>query len=658
MTKAKGAWKRALCALLAAVLLGALQRNAPEQRGSLAAFAPLEKKTVPVCTDVAEDAWYAEAAALMIQLELMAPEEGGNFAPDRPVMLEEAAALAAGIFCRYYGITRTGNGMEQAASLGLLPEELAISSGKERITRGEAAEILYRCLPEKELTPINEIAVTPDLQSGAWAGSVLTLYRAGIFRGRDSGGNFAPDRAISRAELAEAAARLVQPDRRVRFRLTGMNAFLLPEEQTAAVPDVTEADWYYEGVRTVLALGLMAAKEDGSFAPRTAASLEETAAMACAVYAGYWGLNVPEAETVWDRALEWRLLPLRLQHQLRTRPVTRGEAAEILYRCLPEAELTPVNHVTALPDCGPEENCCTPVLALYNAGVLRGSGRYGAFYPGAELQRGELAALTTRLVCPALRVLFELEEQAVRQLTYGESAEGRALTAWQLGSGENTLLLTFAIHGYEDAFDRDGKVLTELASSLLRVLRQNYELLDLGSWTVYILPCLNPDGLEAGWTCDGPGRCTLWHDGAEGLVSGGVDLNRCFPANYRRLYGSRNYNGTEPLQAPEARALAEFTQSVMGTGKNYCIDAHGWYQQIIVSHGRGSILYRVFHDAFPKNSYAGLSGAVGYFSTWAASVGYEACLFEFPVDVTCEEDFYRAGYDQAYISAILNLLTA
>lgn len=251
------------------------------------------------------------------------------------------------------------------------------------------------------------------------------------------------------------------------------------------------------------------------------------------------------------------------------------------------------------------------------------------------------------------------EPSSRETICYGRSGAGRKLLAYRFGTGENVLIVTFAIHGWEDNFEQDGQLLVDTGNLLIETLTDQYaSLIVPGDWTVYVLPCLNPDGLYDGWTCDGPGRCTTHSLNEDGLSEegSGMDLNRCFLYRFSSDYSPRNYCGSEPLRAREALALAQFTQSVMGDGLNILIDTHGWYQQIIPSGDRSGTLFQTFSDYFPGNSYASLRSADGYYSAWAAyTLGYDACLFEFP-HVSSAQDFQEKGYGQDYVDAICAIL--
>lgn len=256
-----------------------------------------------------------------------------------------------------------------------------------------------------------------------------------------------------------------------------------------------------------------------------------------------------------------------------------------------------------------------------------------------------------------------LEEKNIETIIYGRSGAGRELLAYRFGRGENVLLLSFAIHAWEDNFDRDGQMLVDTAEALMAVLDARYdELVVAGNWTVYVLPCLNPDGLYDGWTCYGPGRCTTYYLNGDGRNTEGdgigIDMNRCFPYAFRSQYNARNYCGSQPLQSREALALARFTEAVLGEGNNVLIDTHGWYRQTLVSGGWDGALYQTFRQYFPGNQYVSLRGASGYYSAWAAyELGYDACLFEFPY-VSSARDFREKEYAQDYVDAICTLLTA
>ena len=103
-----------------------------------------------------------------------------------------------------------------------------------------------------------------------------------------------------------------------------------------------------------------------------------------------------------------------------------------------------------------------------------------------------------RRILLALVLFFTLaipvSAQTGEKLVYGYSGEGRELVAYRYGEGKHVLVMCFAIHGYEDNWDQDGRALVYSAGKLQSWLEKS-SLPALHNWTVYVLPCLNPDGL-------------------------------------------------------------------------------------------------------------------------------------------------------------------
>ena len=420
------------------------------------------------------------------------------------------------------------------------------------------------------------------------------------------------------------------------------------------------ADWtklYLPGID--LSVFANALTPEAEAPAETAPTLYDALIAAVRVYEAYFRVEYPsseEAEPDWiGKALRYGILDAAPENP--EAPISRGEACVLLCRALRGRELEPINEINVLPDLNAGSPFASSVLTLANAGVLVGEGVRGFVRPGEALTADELAGLLTRLERRESRVRWCA--QVVETIQYGTSGSGRyPLTACRIGSGRNVMILTFAIHGWEDNWNRDGAELVYLADQVSAYLQEHYELVTGGNWTVYVLRCLNPDGLYLGTTCNGPGRCTTTYYNSSGqLVSGkGIDMNRCFPYAFKAMTEPRNFNGTAPLQCAEARAIASFVQSHKGSGRNILVDTHGWYGQIITSSGQGA-LYNAFLAQFPRSRYASLSGARGYLSAWAAYVqGYDACLLELPRGITSHSAFLSSGCVGKYEAAISNLL--
>lgn len=250
--------------------------------------------------------------------------------------------------------------------------------------------------------------------------------------------------------------------------------------------------------------------------------------------------------------------------------------------------------------------------------------------------------------------LLSFEPRGGERICYGFSGRGRELAAWRFGSGENVLVLTFGLHGYEDGFPRDGTCLVYTANRLMEALGR----WDISGWTVYVLPCCNPDGLINGFSNNGPGRCTtaVFLENGELSFGKGADINRCFPVGWERLSDQRNFNGSAPLACPEASALSEFVSAVKGGGLNFCIDVHGWYGQVLTSGGRQSPLFEIFSSRFPENTWADLSTGTGYFTAYAAVMGFESCLFEFPPECESFAEFVSGDMADRFILGVKALV--
>lgn len=254
------------------------------------------------------------------------------------------------------------------------------------------------------------------------------------------------------------------------------------------------------------------------------------------------------------------------------------------------------------------------------------------------MKRTLIFLLILAMVCPLAAPALADEAPAVgEKLVYGTSGEGQELVAYRFGSGQNVLVMGFAIHGFEDNFDRDGLALVYTAEKLMAHL-QSSDLVTLHNWTVYVLPCMNPDGTYRGTTNNGPGRCTTTYIDPQGNLvrDKGIDMNRSFPVGFRPHTGSRNFNSTEPLACRESRALAAFLPQIKGSKANVFFDVHGWYQQIITTSER---IVDVVEQQFPENEVSKTVGGSGYLTSYAHSLGYETCLLELPEHIDSMDEF-------------------
>ena len=225
---------------------------------------------------------------------------------------------------------------------------------------------------------------------------------------------------------------------------------------------------------------------------------------------------------------------------------------------------------------------------------------------------------------------------------YGTSGKGRPLKVYKIGNGSKVLFAGFAIHGWEDRWDNDGLALVNIANSLISKIGDYKAQNGLHGWTVYIAPCMNPDGVIVRGTNNGPGRCA---------VKSRIDMNRCFPRGFKAQYNSRNYTGPNPIGAQEAVALKEFIEKINRTADELVvIDGHGW---LGCTYGDSSIA-QYFTKQFGF-SHNGPSGG-GYFSYWAQGLPRtRGLLLEYPDTYSYGEVIGR-NYIGKTFNAIINIL--
>ena len=239
---------------------------------------------------------------------------------------------------------------------------------------------------------------------------------------------------------------------------------------------------------------------------------------------------------------------------------------------------------------------------------------------GTEGQSKRLEAIQIRIISKENDSDSQEEPKFERQEgTYGKTGlnvadkGGSELKYLKYGTGKNVFFATFAIHGYEDKWDKDGYELIEIANNFYNKLLEDkdYDLAE--KWTIYIFPGVNQDGLQEGNTNNGPGRTTLYSQAPQNK---GIDLNRCWQigSTYEKFTSDRNYNGDIGFQAYEAQALRDFMlKNKSKDGQTILVDLHGWTQQLIGDEN----ICSYYEQQFPENNKrsVGRYGS-GYMISW------------------------------------------
>ena len=210
----------------------------------------------------------------------------------------------------------------------------------------------------------------------------------------------------------------------------------------------------------------------------------------------------------------------------------------------------------------------------------------------------------------------------------GKSVLNRDLPLLAVGNGKNELFVSAGIHANEWLnIPATLKFLEEylFAVTANRMLAGTDAAALFESTTLYLAPCLNPDGLDlvtgalkTGAAFDralriaGDYPSVPFPQGWKANVEG-VDLNLQFPAGWEKAKdikfaqgwvspAPRDYVGKAPLAAPEARAVYDLTNSRD-------------FKMAVAYHSQGNVIYWKYLDFLPPHSMRiarELSAASGY----------------------------------------------
>lgn len=286
---------------------------------------------------------------------------------------------------------------------------------------------------------------------------------------------------------------------------------------------------------------------------------------------------------------------------------------------------------------------------------------------GTEGQSKRLEAIQIRIISKENDSNSQEEPKFERQEgTYGKTGlnvadkGGSELKYLKYGTGKNVFFATFAIHGYEDKWDKDGYELIEIANNFYNKLLEDKDYDLAKKWTIYIFTGVNQDGLQEGSTNNGPGRTTLYSQAPQNK---GIDLNRCWQigSTYEKFTSDRNYNGDIGFQAYEAQALRDFMlKNKSKDGQTILVDLHGWTQQLIGDEN----ICSYYEQQFPENNKrsVGRYGS-GYMISWGrtylGSQGRPAktALIELPRDgVKNHQSVIDKDFSNRYIYATMKML--
>ena len=225
---------------------------------------------------------------------------------------------------------------------------------------------------------------------------------------------------------------------------------------------------------------------------------------------------------------------------------------------------------------------------------------------------------------------ISMDYDNVTKVVYGKSVMGKNLEAFVIDGGGNnskTIFCTFAVHGFEDAYSKDGKVLVSAGNYAVEYFAKNPDA--LYNYRLVIVPCANPDG-----TIDGVnnqracstafGRCTAAH----------VDMNRDF------ISGS--------FKAQESRALKDLMYDYK---MSIYIDFHGWLNTVLGD----SNLVDIFRSTagLSRDQSGSYGTSQGYIIGWVKqNLGARSALVEFKSPSSLKNSSVVNGISRAVSGSI------
>lgn len=229
------------------------------------------------------------------------------------------------------------------------------------------------------------------------------------------------------------------------------------------------------------------------------------------------------------------------------------------------------------------------------------------------------------------------------KITYkiiGYSYLGTAIQSCEISPPKynNTMLLTFAVHGFDDGWNNDGAALEQIGTDIIKEFCEHPEMLK--ETRLIIIPCVNPDGVKYGRSSNGFGRCNAQ----------GIDINRDFDYYWRPCSNSRYRTGNAPFSTPEARSVRDV---VLKEKPDIIIDFHGW---LACTYGDAEIadgFNRAFGMRRKRQGLTDDSYMEQFFTGWASQYA-RAVLMEYP-NPQNDQNMVDLEYSQKTINVIKNI---
>lgn len=202
---------------------------------------------------------------------------------------------------------------------------------------------------------------------------------------------------------------------------------------------------------------------------------------------------------------------------------------------------------------------------------------------------------------------------------------------------DRTMLITFAMHGFDGAWDKDGAALVQIANNVVREFSAYPQ--ELQKTRLIVVPCVNPDGIWYGQSENGIGRCN----------GQGIDINRDFDYFWEYSSDRKYHTGNTPFSTPEAQILR---QLVLTEKPEIVVDIHGWSN---CTYGDKQVS-ACFNQNFGFKNTKAMTFLKQHFIGWASQYA-RAVLVEYPRPAGPEDLIQRqfSGKTIESIKAICSL---
>jgi len=176
--------------------------------------------------------------------------------------------------------------------------------------------------------------------------------------------------------------------------------------------DVNPDDWFSGYVRYAYNFGLIKGRGETAFAPHGMLTLGEAVALAARLRSIYHTghADFPPSEPFYAVYAEYALENgIIAEHGNYGAFVTRTHFASIIFNSLPEEFFVVVNEIPPFGIVDVSYSADTnSIYALYRAGVLSGSDRFGTFLGSTHISRAEVSAILVRVVDRSSRIEMTL----------------------------------------------------------------------------------------------------------------------------------------------------------------------------------------------------------------------------------------------------------